>query len=66
MGRMRALQGQNKGRDSSVIYIKLGFIVSLSILNCGSEIIVFLRKVRPLGRLPVWDELAFSNRARAG
>ena len=61
LGRTRVLQGRNKGRYGSRFWIRLIFMVSLSILRCGRKIIVSIEKIRPLGPLPVWDKLAWKG-----
>ena len=58
---MRAVQGWNKWRYGSSCCIKLGFMVSLSILRCGSSIIKFLGEVRTLGILTVREKLACND-----
>ena len=62
MGRRRAVQGRNKERNGSRSFIGVGFMVSLSMLRCGSGIIKWLREIRPLGHLNVWDKLACKDR----
>ena len=59
MLRTRAVQGSNKGRDGSRRWIGMGFMISLSILRCGSRIIKSLRDIRPLGILTLWGKLAY-------
>ena len=56
-GRKRAVQGQNKVRDFSWRWTRLGFMVSIYILRCGRGIIKFIVLIRTLGSLNVWDKL---------
>ena len=46
--RIRAVQGQNKGRDSSGLWIGPGFMVYPYILRCGRRIIRSLGEIRCL------------------
>ena len=36
-------------------------MVSMYILRCGSRIIVSILEIRPLGRLPTWEKLAYKD-----
>ena len=61
MGRKREVNGNNKGIYGSGCWIRMGFMVYLSVLRYGSEIIVMIGEIRPLGRLSVWEILVFKK-----